>query len=129
MANRLKGEIAVELGEGGDKHTVIFRLGVNEMIGLQEALGLKENDEGFFAAIEKPRGVATLRTIVKWALVYGNPNITDEEAGEIITELTVPKIRKLIDDAVSWALPDKADLPPGATRGKGAAASPGPLPS
>jgi len=129
MANRLKGEIPTELGEGNEKRTVIFRLGVNEMIGLQEALGLKENDEGFFAAIEKPRGVATLRMVVRWALVHGQPEITEEEAGDIITELGIPKIRRLIDDAVAWALPDKDDAPPGGTKGKGAAASPGPLPS
>ena len=129
MANRLKGEIAVDLGEGGERRTVIFRLGVNEMIGLQDALGLKEDDEKFFAAIEKPRGVATLRTIVKWALLHAQPEMTDEDAGEIVTELGIPKIRRLIDEALTWALPEKTDIPPGATKGKGAAASPGPLPS
>ena len=129
MANRLKGEIAVEVGEGESKRTLIWRLGNNELIGLQDELGMKDDDERFLATIDKPGSFRRLRTIVLWALRYGQPDITEVQAGDIVTELKIPRVRKLIDESLTWAMPEKSDTPAGPPKGKGAAASPGALPS
>ena len=129
MANRHHGEIPVEIGEGPDKRTLIWRLGNNELIGLQDALGMNDDDERFLLTIDKPGSFRRLRAIAFWALKYGQPEITEDQAGDIVTELGIPRIRKLIDQALEWAMPDKSDTPSGATKGKDVAASPGPLPS
>ena len=129
MANRLKGEVAVEVGDGESRKMLIFRLGINELIGLQDALGMKDDDERFLATIDRPGSLKRLRAFAKAALTCHQPDITDEQAGDIVTQLGIPKLRQIIDEAVSWALPDKSDTPSGVTKGKGVAASPGTLPS
>lgn len=129
MANRLKGEVAVEVGEGEGRQTLIFRLGINELIGLQDALGMKDDDERFLATIDRPGSLRRLRAFAKAALLSHQPETTDEQAGDIVTQMGVPRLRKIIDEAVMWAMPDKSDTPAGPPKGKGAAASPGALPS
>lgn len=129
MANRLKGEVAVEVGEGESRRTLIFRLGINELIGLQDALGMKDDDERFLATIDRPGSLRRLRAFAKAALLSHQPDTTDEAAGDIVTQMGVPRLRKIIDEAVMWAMPDKSDTPASPPKGKGAAASPGALPS
>jgi len=129
MANRLKGEVAVDVGDGEGRKTLIFRLGINELIGLQDALGMKDDDERFLATIDRPGSLKRLRAFAKAALLHHQPDTTDDQAGDVVTQLGIPKLRKIIDEAVSWAMPDKSDTPSGVTKGKGAAASPGALPS
>lgn len=129
MANRFRGEIAVEVGEGVTRQALIWRLGNNELIGLQDALGMKDDDERFLLTIDKPGSFKRLRTIGFWALKHGQPEITEEQAGDYITELGVPRVRKLIDESLMWAMPDKSDAAPGPVKGKADAALPGPLPS
>jgi len=132
MANRLKGEIAVEVGEGESKRTLIFRLGINELIGLQDAIGMKDDDQRFMIAMSDPsswKSFKRLRAAVKAALVRNQPDTTDQDAGDVITELGFDKVGELIEEALVWAMPDKSDTPAGPPKGKGAAASPGALPS
>jgi len=132
MANRLKGEIAVEVGEGESKRTLIFRLGINELIGLQDAIGMKDDDQRFMIAMSDPsswKSFKRLRAAVKAALVRNQPDTTDQDAGDVITELGFDKVGELIEEALVWAMPDKSDTPAGPPKGKDAAASPGTLPS
>ena len=132
MANRFKGEIAVEIGEGEGKRTLIFRLGINELIGLQDAIGMKDDDQRFMVAMCDPgsfKSFRRLRAAVKAALIRDQPDTTDQDAGDVITELGFDKVGELIEEALAWAMPDKSGTPSGVTKGKGAAASPGPLPS
>jgi len=128
MANRLKGEVAVELGDGEGRKTLIFRLGINELIGLQEALGLKDDDERFLTSLDNLRSLRKMRAAVKAALVHGQPEITDEQAGDVITNLGFRRVGEIIAEALMWALPDKSQASQGA-KGKAGAASPGPPPS
>jgi hypothetical protein len=129
MANRLKGEVAVEVGEGEGRRTLIFRLGINELIGLQDTLGMKDDDERFLQVLDNLRGLKRLRSAVRAALIFNQPDTTDEQAGIVITELGPAKVGELIGEALLWAMPDKSDTPAGPPKGKGAAASPGMLPS
>ena len=132
MANRLRGEIAVPLDDGdGKKRELIFRLGINELIGLQAALGLADDDEKFLATIDKPGSFKRLRTMAFWGFRGAQAEITEAEVGDIITQLGIPRVRKLIDEAIAWGMPDPepATAAQGPTTGKGDAASPGALPS
>jgi len=130
MANRLKGEIAVELtGEGDTKRTVIFRLGINELISLQKDYGLETDDAGFLAALDNQKSLRRRRLLVRAAMLARQPDTTEEQAGEVITELGIRKTDEVIEQTLQWALPDKSQASQGPTKGKGAAASPGTQPS
>ena len=124
MANRLKGEVAVEVGG----RTVVFRLGINELIDLQEALGLKDDDERFLASLDNLRSLRKLRAAVKVAVSTEQPDITDKQAGDIVTELGFARVGEIIAEALYLAMPDKSQAPQGA-KGKAGAASPGARPS
>lgn len=128
MANKLKGEVAVELGVGDAKRLVIFRLGINELIGLQKEYGLETDDEGFLTALDSRKSLRRRRALVRAAMLFKQPETTEEEAGEVITELGIKRMDEVIEETLQWALPDKSQAPQGA-KGKGAAASPGTLPS
>jgi hypothetical protein len=123
MANKLRGEVAVEIGEGKDRKAYVFRLGVNEMIEVQTALGI-ENDEKVFSVLGKLRNFKTVRTIVFHGLKGRTPDITEESAGEIITELGMSRTHDIILEALRWAMPE-----PEKTEGKANARSPGMSPS
>lgn len=124
MANRLKGEVSVECGG----KTLIFRLGINELIGLQDEWGMKDDDEKFLIALDEKRSLKRRRSLVKAALIYAQPDITDEQAGDVVTELGLPKIDEVLMETLAWALPPKEPSRAPA-KGKGEAASPGTLPS
>lgn len=129
MANRLKGEVAVEIGEGAAERTVIFRLGINELIGLQDAWEMKDDDEKFLLALDDKRSLKRRRALVRAAMLSRQPDTTDEQAGEVISELGIRRVDEIIVEALAWALPPKQQVQSGVARGKGAAASPGTLPS
>lgn len=126
MANHLKGEVEVVLAD----KTLIFRLGVNEMIRIQDALGLAEDDAKFLTALSNLRSFKAVRTIVFSGLQRDQPEITEEQAGDVVTELGMARIAEIIQQALRWALPEKK---PGAAGEKGGMAKPrpsvGPTPS
>lgn len=129
MANRLKGEIDETLPpelEGAAGLTVRFRLGMNELINLQEALGYGDDDERFMAEVDSGkafRGLKRIRTAVLHALLKHQPEMTQERAGEIVTLLGPDRVGELLTEAMKWAMPEPAESK-GQKRGKGAA-SPG----
>jgi hypothetical protein len=126
MANPYKGEVAVELGgEGDGRRTLVFRLGINELIELQDALGITD-DEKFLAALDQLRSLRKVRLIVLHAMRYAQKDATEAEAGEVITELGIERVGKLIREVLKWALPQPEGK---AVSGKGASASPGARPS
>jgi hypothetical protein len=122
MANKLKGEVEVSAGED----SIVFRLGINELIELQDDLGI-EDDEAFLSAFDNLRSLKKLRKVVFHAMKHARPDVTEIEAGDLITDLGSEKIRELIGDALKWALPQPEPRSPKA--GKGPAASPGVKPS
>ena len=128
MANRLKGEVAVDIGEADSKRTVIFRLGINELIALQKEYGLETDDESFLVALDNKKSLKRRRALIRAAMLYAQPQTTEEEAGEIITELGIKRMDEVIEETLRWALPDKSQASQGAPK-KDAVASPGTLPS
>lgn len=136
MANRWKGEVAVKLEDevevGSAKvKELTFRLGINEMLSLQADWGMTDDDQKFLNALDGDSSLKRFRTKVLWALKRAHPEITEEQVGEIITSLGVERVKSALAEAVAWALPAKQVTPALAAgaRGKGAAASPGALPS
>jgi len=103
MANHMKGEVEVEAG--GRK--LIFRLGVNEMVAAQDALGLANDDQGFLEALDNLRGLGPIRIIVHNGLKRDQPDFTVEMAGDLITELGLERTTEIIQEAMRWALPAK----------------------
>lgn len=103
MTNHLKGEVVLEAG--GEKLT--FRLGVNEMIAVQDALGLADDDAKFLVALSNLRSFKAVRTIVHCGLLRGQPDLTLERAGDIVTEIGMERVGEFIAQALRWALPEK----------------------
>lgn len=125
MANRLKGEVPVQVGD----RTLVFRLGINELIGLQKELGYAD-DQQFLIDMDTGavvRGLVRSRAAIKWALVRHQPDTTDEEAGEILTEMGYQRAAAVLGETMSWAMPE----PDAATDSKGEKPRPslGPTPS
>jgi hypothetical protein len=108
MANNLHGE--VEIQAGGKKLT--FRLGVNEMIAIQNDFGLADKDEEFALALQQLSGFKRPRMVIYHGLLAHQPEITIEEAGDIMTELGMPRCERTIEEAVRWALPEKEPVDP-----------------
>jgi hypothetical protein len=109
MANNLRGEVEIKASGG----LLIFRLGINEMISVQNDLGLAEDDQGFLNTLDNMRSLKKIRTIVLNGLKRDHPAFTEEMAGDLITELGIERMVEIIKQALRWALPDKeaADTP------------------
>jgi hypothetical protein len=123
VPNHLRGEVEVEAG--GRKLT--FRLGVNEMIRIQDALGLADDDAKFLLALSNLRSFKAVRTIVHSGLLRDQPDTTEEQAGDVVTELGMMRVGEVIEQALRWALPEKK--PGGERRGEKPRPSVGPTPS
>lgn len=104
MANYLKGEVEIQTGDGR-KH--LFRLGVNEMINAQEALGLVEDDQKFLVVLSGARSFRVARVIVHCGLRGAQPDLTLEQAGDILTEIGLVRFGEIIEKALRWALPER----------------------
>jgi hypothetical protein len=130
MANRLNGEVALKIGTGDEEKTLVFRLGLNELIELQSALGYKDEEtEKFFADADSGKNLKNLKQIRLWilhALRWGNPEITEQQAGDVATQLAaqhgVAYIGKILREAFVLTMPARDDD----QTGKVNAASPSP---
>lgn len=103
MANHQHGEVDFEAG--GETYT--FRLGVNELINIQDALGLADDDARFLVALDNLRGFKQLRIVLYQGLRGRHPEITELEAGDVFTQIGFAKAAALIGQALRWALPEK----------------------
>jgi hypothetical protein len=123
MANHMAGEVeVVALGR-----PLIFRLGVNEMLEAQNGLGLADKDDAFLAVFdeERLRNLKTVRAIAFYGLKRNQPEITEQEAGDVVVEVGLLKFGDIIREALRWALPEKDE----GARDGAARPSPGPLSS
>lgn len=109
MANKLAGE--VEFEAGGKKH--VLRLDMNALIAAQAAMRI-EDDEAFWGLLlNKLTGsLAGYRAIVYHGLKQTEPEITEEQAGEIITSFGSQKMLAVVAEAIKWALPDQKEAAP-----------------
>ena len=106
--------------------TVRFRMTVNEMILAQKEAGITEL-KLYVDALESMRSLEINRSFFKYALRFEKPEITDDEAGHIMTSMGgVQNMRLAIDKILRWFLPENEEK---AQPGKARAASPGTRPS
>ena len=102
-----------------------LRLGNNELVQLQDLMEFAEDkEEEFLAELGNIKGPRAVRKRLHQILSLSNPEITPDQVGDIVTELGVPQVGKLIQEALRWCMPD-AEPKDGAKEGKGKSASPG----
>lgn len=114
MANHLRGEVSFQDGD----QTFTFRMGVNQLLDFQERMGLAGQDEKLWEALDNLRSLSVMRKIIYCGLIKSHPEITEEDAGEIISNLGLPKIAEIVMEALRWALPDKKEAGPADDKGK-----------
>lgn len=103
MANHVHGEVEFE-AEG---RTYVFRLGVNEMIAVQDALGLAADDERFMQALQEIQGFRKVRTMFYEGLRGAQPDMTEIAAGDLMTAMGLQDVIKVILAGMRWAMPGK----------------------
>lgn len=121
MANKHKGQVSFEAG--GKTYTL--RLDVNALIELQDALGF-EDDEKFLAYCSNLNGIRRVRTFLTQALQLSHQGTTEQEVGDIITDLGLDEANRLLVRALQWAFPEpdpQAKAPKGKGRSPGASSS------
>lgn len=120
MANHERGEVEFE----AQGKAWILRLGINELISAQNAVGLADKDEEFLQALDNLSGsFRRMRAVVYHGLKGQHPDVTELQAGEIITAIGRFKMAGFIVIALRWALPEAA---PGSQEGGGGRPSGGP---
>lgn len=112
----LRGD--VELSARGS--TYVFRLGINELITLQSALGFEDEDE-FLQKVGTLKSVKALRTIASCCLVRKEGAKVDDDgyitvigvdervAGDVLSEVGVTAFVRTIAKAMSLAWADPSE--------------------
>ena len=104
MANHERGEVEFE----AQGKAWILRLGINELISVQGAVGIADKDEEFLQALDNLSGsFRQMRAVVYHGLKGAHPEITELQAGEIVTAIGRFKMAALVVVALRWALPEK----------------------
>jgi hypothetical protein len=108
------GEVAFELQEGG---RLVLKFGINAMVAVEDALGLDIEVAGqvLSGAAKLPEGVKPvgrlrmIRTFFWAALLANDSKITEERAGEIMTELGPQPAADLVSRAFAAAFPQEGE--------------------
>jgi len=121
MANKLRGE--VEIAALGEHY--VLRLGVNDLINIQDALGMGDDDAAFLERMGRLTGLKAVRTIAwKGLTAAKGEEVTEERAGEIVTDIGIAAFAANIQEAMRWAWPVETTKK-GEPNKKGKARSPG----
>ena len=83
MANRSRGEVEFLAGD----ETYIFRFGTNEQAELEHETG----EVNIFEAMKKGLGIKGMRTLLRIALSRHRPQLTDQQAGDLVSVWGVAK--------------------------------------
>jgi hypothetical protein len=112
MANPRRGEVGFEAG--GRRH--VLRMGMNAICTLEAELGLSIVE--IAEKLRTSRQMLLLRTVFRAALAEG---ASDDEAGELIDEVTINRAVELLGEAFQLSFPpgDDADPPSAAGAGNG----------
>jgi hypothetical protein len=118
MANPLNGEVQFKaLGKDWT-----FRLGINELIELATSWGLKpEEGEKLWEMVGGAKSPSQLRDVMFYGLKRAQPEITPEQAGDVLSDLTIPAFGSdgVLQRGLRWAIPAPEDS--GGPKGKGKA--------
>jgi hypothetical protein len=106
MGNVLRGEVAFEAG--GVRY--VLRLGINEMITLMVAWKLPPSaGVEFFQRLGELTSLVELREVFLHGLRRDKPEITVEDAGDVLTQIGFARAGDLITEAIRWACPPAQD--------------------
>ena len=101
MGNPMKGE--VDFVAGDMAYTLVFS--INALCSLEERLGVGVAEIG--AQMGESMRIGTLRTIF-WAGLVTRHDVTEEQAGDIITQIGPNEASQLIGKAFAAAFPEAA---------------------
>lgn len=106
MANKYRGEVPFT----ADGKDYIFRLGTNEMVKLEKMLRVENALEEFGKG---KLGLSGLRTMTYVGLSRHHPDLTEEEAGDIIDEIGgFEALSKLIEESMGALIVEGKDPKP-----------------
>lgn len=100
MANREHGEVSFE-AEGV---TYTFRLGCNEMISIQDALGLPDDLQALGMAFQS-LGLRKIRTVFFYGLRGSDETMTEEKAGDLISAIGWSRAAEVLNQGFARAMP------------------------
>lgn len=102
MGNALKGEVTIDLGD--ENYTLVYS--VNAIIALEEKTGLPITRIGDFLGGEA-FSFANARTFFWAGLIEHQPDLSERDAGDIMSELGVEQALTLATDSLKASLPSE----------------------
>lgn len=99
--NKYRGEVEFQaLGQ-----TFTLRLGFNELLVLQEELGLSEENMLQELSVRMSQ-LNSIRKIFQRCVAFRHEDFTAEQAGDVITEVGVQQVAGILQQALRWAMPE-----------------------
>jgi hypothetical protein len=120
MANLNRGEVAHTFGDV----EYVLRIATNEWCALEEEFG-KTTDEilaEFSDMLDKEKlRMKMVRTLFRAALVGRCPDVTEEKAGELMSDMGLIEAAALLGRVIKASMPEESasPRPPKAARAKG----------
>ncbi|MGG7518841.1 GTA-gp10 family protein [Allorhizobium undicola] len=108
MSNSVRGIVTREIN--GERYE--FRLAANEWCELEAEFGQTTGEilQQFSAEGEAGKfNMSRLRSLFRAALLRGQPSVTIQEAGDLISEIGIPAAGALIVDVVKASMPQQED--------------------
>jgi hypothetical protein len=97
MANRERGEASITVGEGASQQTYTFRLSMNDICSLEEAVSSALGKPVTYPQITE-RAIAGSMTYMRWvfwgALQHYHAGMTIQEAGELIESIGLEETQR-----------------------------------
>lgn len=101
MANRHRGEVS--FAAGGETYTL--RYSANALAELEDALDKSVGEIVELMQSQKGLRIKTVRTIFRAGLLDRHPDITDQQAGDIISDVGLGEAANLLGRAFTAAFP------------------------
>lgn len=99
MANPMKGEVAFTAGD--DTYTLVYS--INALVTLEDKLQIATSQIG--ELLGERMSMTSLRTLF-WAGLIDRHDCSEQEAGNLISEVGIAKSAELIGEALSKAFPE-----------------------
>lgn len=114
MANKERGEVDLVIstkdpeGKAVTK-TYAFRLRTNEFVRLEQMLGVK--GPAMITLLARSMGFREMRAVLRAGLSASEPDLTDDQAGDLLDSIGFTRVAELINEALSLALPEGKGTP------------------
>jgi hypothetical protein len=108
LANKNRGEVSFEANE----KSYTMRFSANALCELEDVLNMGVNDVAEQMSKPKNLRIKTVRGIFWAGLRDYHPEITIQQAGELIQDITLPRCLELIGKAFNLAFQDSTKVRP-----------------